>query len=153
MQGCTNCLEGTKCCVNPVSGRHGGEIRIKLRRAIILIFDRPCTVYLSHPILFPPLFVIFCLPLSGVIDNRTPSMKVKKVGIFWDKIGSACCKWSNWNTPGTESPFSHPFLVNSILNFVIFCLPLSLNGCKWSNSNTPGTEPPVSHPFLVNSPL
>ena len=42
--------------------------------------------------------------------NWPPSMKVKKLKIFWDKMGSKGCKWSSLNAPGTQSPLSHPIL-------------------------------------------
>ena len=40
--------------------------------------------------------------------NWPPSMKVKKVEKFQDKMGLRGCKWSSLNAPGTENPLSHP---------------------------------------------
>ena len=45
---------------------------------------------------------------SGVIRIGLPSMKVKKFETFQNKRGSACCKWPNLNTPGTQTPQYHP---------------------------------------------
>ena len=42
--------------------------------------------------------------------NWVPSMKVKKLKIFWSKMGSMGCKWFSLNAPGTENPFSHSIL-------------------------------------------
>ena len=64
---------------------------------------------LSHPILKldePP------LPLLALWGNKNwpPSMKVKKLKIFWDKMGSKGCKWSSLNAQGTGNPLPHPVL-------------------------------------------
>ena len=68
---------------------------------------------LSHLILkldeFP--FPIIC-PLGP------PSMKVKKLKIFWVKMGSKVCKWSSLNAQATENPASHPFLELGKLPFL-----------------------------------
>ena len=45
---------------------------------------------------------------SGVIRIGLPSMKVEKFETFLNKRGSTCCKWPNWNTPGTQTPLYHP---------------------------------------------
>ena len=43
--------------------------------------------------------------------NGLPSMKVKKVGNYLDRMGSTGCKWSSLNVPGTENPpLSPPIL-------------------------------------------
>ena len=42
--------------------------------------------------------------------NWPPSMKVKKLKIFWHKMGSMDCKWSSLNAPSTQTPLSHPIL-------------------------------------------
>ena len=42
--------------------------------------------------------------------NWPPSMKVKKLENFNDKSGLVWCKWSNMNSPGIETPLSHPIL-------------------------------------------
>merc|ERR1739842_5838 len=41
--------------------------------------------------------------------NGLPSMKVKKLKIFQNKMGVKGCKWSSLDAPGTESPLSHPY--------------------------------------------
>ena len=57
-------------------------------------------------------WVIPHFPLLALWGNKNwpPSMKVKKLKIFWIKIGSMSCKWSSLNGPGTETPLSHPIL-------------------------------------------
>ena len=42
--------------------------------------------------------------------NWPPSMNLKKLKIFLNKMGSTGCKWSSLNAPGTENPWSHPIL-------------------------------------------
>ena len=37
-------------------------------------------------------------------------MKLKKLKIFWNKMGLMCCRWSSFNAPGTQTPLSHPIL-------------------------------------------
>ena len=37
-------------------------------------------------------------------------MKLKKLKIFWNKMGSMGCKCSSLNAPGTENPLSHSIL-------------------------------------------
>ena len=51
-------------------------------------------------------------PLLALWGNKNglPSMKVKELGKFQNKIGLKGCKWSSLNTPGTEIPLSHLFL-------------------------------------------
>ena len=68
------------------------------------------------------------LPLFGVIDNWTPSMKVKQFEIFWDKISSTGCKWSSLNAACVLKPLCliH-FWVNPFFSFY----PL------WGNKNWP----------------
>ena len=41
--------------------------------------------------------------------NGLPSMKVKELEKFLDKMGLKGCKWSSLNAPGTETPQSHPY--------------------------------------------
>ena len=36
-----------------------------------------------------------------------PSIKFRKVEIFWNKISLTDCKWSSLQAPGTETPVSH----------------------------------------------
>ena len=43
-----------------------------------------------------------------------PSIKVKKVEIWWDKIGLAGCKWSSLNAPGSETPLCHLLLYPTV---------------------------------------
>ena len=57
------------------------------------------------------------LPVSVAIDNWTPSMKIKKMEIFWNKISSTVCKWSSLNAPGTETPVSQPLLSESLFSY------------------------------------
>ena len=45
-------------------------------------------------------------PLSGVIRNGSPSIKLKMMEQFWDKISFTGCKCSSLNTLGTETPVS-----------------------------------------------
>ena len=47
-------------------------------------------------------FPFSALPLWGN-KNWPPSMKVKKLKNLSNKIGSIGCKWSNLNTPGSQS--------------------------------------------------
>ena len=51
-------------------------------------------------------------PLLALWGNKNwpPSMKVKKLKIFWDRMSSKGCKWSSLNAPGTENPLSHQVL-------------------------------------------
>ena len=66
------------------------------------------------------------LPLLALLGNKNwpPSMKLKKLEIFWSKMGSMGCKWSSLNAPGTENPLSH-----SILNLEWISLS-HVGGCK-----------------------
>ena len=52
----------------------------------------------------------FLFPVLWGSRNWPPSIKVKKLKIFWDKMGSKGCKYSSLNAPGTETPLSHPIL-------------------------------------------
>ena len=51
-------------------------------------------------------------PLLALWGNKNwpTSMKVKKLKIFWNKMGSMDCKWSSLNAPGTQTPLPHPIL-------------------------------------------
>ena len=42
--------------------------------------------------------------------NGLPSMKVKELEKFQNKMGLKGCKWSSLNAPGTENSLSHPIL-------------------------------------------
>ena len=60
-------------------------------------------------------FGVWRVPFSPLLalwgnKNWPPSMKVKKLKIFSDKMGSKGCKWSSLNASGTETPLSHPIL-------------------------------------------
>ena len=49
---------------------------------------------------------------KGIIwgnKNWLPSMKVKKLETFQNKMGLKACKWSSLNAPGTETPQSYPY--------------------------------------------
>ena len=102
---------------------------------------------------------------SGGNKNWPPSMKVKKLKILWNKMGSMGSKWSSLNTPGTENPLSHsilkldesPFPIISPLGYKnwppsmklkklkIFWNKIGSMGCKWSSLKAPGIETPFSH--------
>ena len=70
---------------------------------------------------------ISLFPLLALWGNKNwpPSMKVKKLKIFQDKMGSMGCKWSSLNAPGTQSPLSHPILKLDEFPF------LKRGGSKW----------------------
>ena len=110
-------------------------------------------------------FLIFSLPLSGVIRIGFHSMNGEKLENSQGKIRSTVCKWSSLNSLGTETPVP-PFLVNSLFSFsgpslsgVIGIGPLNMNGGKLENFqdkisttgyklsslNAPVKETPVSH--------
>ena len=42
--------------------------------------------------------------------NWLPSIKVKQIEIFQNKMSLKGCKWSSLNAPGTQIPLSHSFL-------------------------------------------
>ena len=48
-------------------------------------------------------------PLLALWGNKNwlPSMKVKKLEKFQNKMGLKGCKWSSLNAPGTQTPLSH----------------------------------------------
>ena len=50
--------------------------------------------------------------LLALWDNKNwpPSIKMKQIENFQNKMGLKCCNWSSLNAPGTESPLSHPIL-------------------------------------------
>ena len=54
---------------------------------------------------------ISLFPLLALWGNKNglPSMKVKKLKIFQNKMGLKGCKWSSLNAPGTETPLPHPY--------------------------------------------
>ena len=55
-------------------------------------------------------WVIPHFPLLALWDNKNwpPSIKVKKVENFRNKMGLMGCKCSSLNAPGNENPLSHP---------------------------------------------
>ena len=57
-----------------------------------------------------PLIQFFPVLALWVNKNWPPSIKVKKLKIFWDKLSSNSCKQTSLNAPGTENPLSHPIL-------------------------------------------
>ena len=65
-------------------------------------------------------------PLLAVWDNKNglsmPSMKVKKLKFFQNKMVLTGCKWSSLNAPGTETLLSHPFLKLGEFPFLIISL-------------------------------
>ena len=67
-------------------------------------------------------------PLLALWGNKNwpPSMKVKKLKIFWNKMGSMGCKGSSLNTPGTENSLCHSILKLDESPFPI-----------WGNKNWP----------------
>ena len=109
-------------------------------------------------------------PLLALWGNKNwpPSMKLKKLKIFWNKMGSMGCKWSSLNAPGTENPLSHSILKLDESPFPLLALwgnknwPPSMKvkklvnyqnkscskGCQWSRLNAPGTQTHLSHPIL-----
>ena len=128
----------------------------------------------------PPMRSPFPLLAPWGNKNWPPSMKMKKLKIFWNKTGSMGCKWSSLNAPGTENPLSHSILKldeppfpllawgnknwpprMKVKKLEIFWNKMDSMGCKWSSLNTPGTENPLSHsilkldesPFPIISPL
>ena len=58
-------------------------------------------------------------------------MKGKKVEIFENKISLTDCKWSNLNTPSTETTLSHLLLSDSL--FLIFSPCSFLPSAFWSS--------------------
>ena len=50
--------------------------------------------------------------------NGLPSMKIKKVENFENKIGSKHCKWSSLNAQSTEIHVSHPILKLGVFPFL-----------------------------------
>ena len=50
-------------------------------------------------------------PLLALWGNKNglPSMKVKELENFQNKMGLKGCKWSSLNAPGTETPQSYPY--------------------------------------------
>ena len=81
-----------------------------------------------------PIFSPCCFlssSLSGVIRNGSPSIMVRRVVYFWDKISSTGCKWSNLNAQSTETPVSHSILRESLFpNFTPCCF---LSSSLWGN--------------------
>ena len=89
-----------------------------------------------------------------------PSIKMKQIENFQNKMGLKGCKWSSLNAPGTQTSLSHPFLELEISPFSLLALwgnkkwppsikvkqienfqnKMGLKGCKWSSLNAPGTE-------------
>ena len=63
-------------------------------------------------------------PLLALWGNKNwpPSMKVKKMEIFPDKIALMGGKWSSLNAPGTENPLSHSVLELEEFPFLIIGL-------------------------------
>ena len=53
--------------------------------------------------------------------NWPPSMKVKRLKIFLDKMGSKDFKWSSLNAQGTKSPMYHPIL--KLDEFILSLIP------------------------------
>ena len=56
-------------------------------------------------------FENFPFPLLALWGNKNwlPSMKVKKLEKFQNKMGLKGCNWSSLNAPGTETPQCHPY--------------------------------------------
>ena len=108
-------------------------------------------------------------------------MKVKKLKIFWNKMGSMGCKWPSLNAPGIENPLPHSILKLDESPFPLLAFwgnknkppsmkvkklenlynKMGLMGCKWPSLNAPGTEKVHSQsilelgdsPFPIISPL
>ena len=60
--------------------------------------------HVSHPIL-----ELGEIPFP-INKNWPPSMKVKKMKIFLNKMGLKGCKWSSLNAPGPQTHPSRPIL-------------------------------------------
>ena len=83
-------------------------------------------IYLFHPILELGESPSPLLALWGN-KNWPPSMKVKKLKIFLNKMGSMGCKWSSLNAPSTENLFSQSILKLDDSPFPLLVL--------WGNKN------------------
>ena len=66
-------------------------------------------------------WVISIFPVLALWGNKNwpPSMKVKKLEIFWVKMGLVDSKWSSLNAQGTEIPLSHPIFKLDEFPFLI----------------------------------
>ena len=80
---------------------------------------------LCHSLLELEISLFSLLALWGN-KNWPPSIKVKQIENFQNKMGLKGCMWSSLNTPGTETPLSHSLLE---LEIALFSL-LALSGNK-----------------------
>ena len=123
----------------------------------------------SHPILELKISLFSLLALWGN-KKWPPSIKVKQIENFQNKMGLKGCKWSSLNAPGTQTPLSHSVLElhPSLLLFSLLALwgnknwppsikmkqiencqnKMGLKGCKWPSLKAPSTEIPLTHSFL-----
>ena len=113
--------------------------------------------------------------------NWPPSITMREIENFHNKMGLKGCKWPSLNSPRTHTPLSHSFLELEIFLFSLLALlgnkkwppsikmkqiencqnKMGLMGCKWSSLNAPGTQSCHSHsilelgdsPFPIISPL
>ena len=122
---------------------------------------------LSHSFLDLEISLFSLLALWGN-KNWPPSIKMRDIKIFHNKMGLKGCKWPSLNAPGTQTPLSHSFLEFEISIFSLLALwgnknwpprikmkqiencqnKMSLKGCKSSSLNAPGTQTPLSHSDL-----
>ena len=127
------------------------------------------------------IFSLFSLFALMGNKNWPPSIKMKQIENYKNKMGLKGCKWSSLNAPGTQTCVSHSVLELDFLLFSLLALwgnkkwPPSIKmkqiencqnkmgwkGCKWSSLNALSTQTPLSHsvlelhfsPFLTISPL
>ena len=86
-------------------------------------------------------------PLLALWGNKNwpPSMKVKELETFQNKIGLKWCKWSNLNYPDTGKPLSHPLMgLDEFPLLNIYYGPL-----LWSNKNWPPSMKQKSWKFFI----
>ena len=80
-----------------------GRTRSNIRKEVQM-FPFECLEYINPCVSSLHFGVI---PLSGVIRNGLPSMKVEKFKKFMNKTGLKGCKWSSLTAPGTETHQNH----------------------------------------------
>ena len=95
-------------------GKHLGQNQFN--RLQMVQFE--CPRYRNNCVSFTAERIPFLIFSSGVIRNGIPSIKLRTIENFWDKISLTGCKWSSLNAPGTDTPVSHSFLGESL--FLIF---------------------------------
>ena len=53
-----------------------------------------------------------------------PSIKLKIMKNFWDKISLTDCKWSNLNAPGSDTPWCYSLLGIMVDSSNFLCVPV-----------------------------